>query len=380
MFLHVFKNRLKCLVRDKQALFFTLLFPIILGTLFNLAFQNLNDLDTFSKIKIAMVDNEGYKKDSTFQQVLTSVSGSEKDALFQVTYTSEENANHLLKKDKIQGYILIQNGLNLVIKEDGLYQNIMQSFLDDYKQMQFTIASIIKENPNALESVLQDLGDRNSYLKDVPPGNASPNWVLNYFYCLIAMTCLYGSFWGLKEVTSIQANYSPQGARLNMAPVHKLKVFAASVTAAVTLQFLEILVLLAYLIFILKIDFGNQLGYILLTCITSTVTGVTMGAMVSSLIKKGSENVKSSILIGVSMLMSFLSGLMIADLKYIINDKVPILSYLNPANLITDSFYSLYYFSTHERFFTNILLLWGFNLLFSLITYFVLRGQKYASL
>ena len=380
MFIHVFINRLKCLVRDKQALFFTLLFPIILGTLFNLAFQNLDDMDTFSKIKIGMVENEGYNSDLTFQRVLTSVSGEKKDALFKVTYTSKENAEHLLKKDKIQGYILNQNGLNLVIKENGLYQNIMQSFLDDYKQMQYTIATIIKENPKALESVMKDLGDRNNYLKEVPPGNASPNWVLNYFYCLIATTCMYGSIWGLKEVTSIQANFSPQGARLNMAPVHKLKVFAASVTAAVTLQFFEILALLAYLIFILKIDFGNQLGYIFLTCITSTVTGVTMGAMISSLIKKGSENVKSSILIGVSMLMSFLSGLMIADLKYIINDKVPILSYLNPANLITDSFYSLYYFSTHERFFTNMLILWFFNLLFSLITYFVLRGQKYASL
>ncbi|MDF2556939.1 MAG: type transporter [Bacillales bacterium] len=380
MFFHVFKNRIKCLFRDKQALFFTILFPIILGTLFNLAFQNLNDIDAFSKIKIGMVKNQGYQSDLTFQQVLTSVSGEEKDALFQVTYTSEQNAKQLLKEEKIQGYIFIQDGIQLVIKEDGLYQNIIQSFLNDYKQMQYTIASILKENPSVLESVMKDLGNRKNYLKDVPPGNAAPNWVLNYFYCLIAMTCLYGSFWGLREITSIQANFSPQAARLNMAPVHKLKVFGASMTAAVAIQFFEVLALLAYLIFILKIDFGNQLGYILLTCITSTVTGVTMGAMVSSLIKKGGENFKSGILVSISMLMSFLSGLMIADLKYVIQDKVPILSYLNPANLITDSFYSLYFYSTHDRFFTNILILWGFNILFSLATYFVIKGQKYASL
>ena len=48
--------------------------------------------------------------------------------------------------------------------------------------------------------------------------------------------------------------------------------------------------------------------------------------------------------------MSFLAGLMFVDMKYIIAVKAPFLSYINPAALISDAFYSLYLFDSHSRF------------------------------
>ena len=137
--------------------------------------------------------------------------------------------------------------------------------------------------------------------------------------------------------------------------------------------------LLAFLIGGLGISFGNQIGYIALTCVVGSLTGVTFGTCIGSIVKKG-EGLKIGILIGSTMIMSFLAGMMSADIKYIVMTKAPILGYLNPANLITDSFYALYYYNTHTQFFTDILLLCGFTLLFSSVTYFVLRRQKYASL
>jgi len=149
--------------------------------------------------------------------------------------------------------------------------------------------------------------------------------------------------------------------------------------AATTIQLLELLILLAFLIGVLGISFGDQLGYIALICVAGSLTGVTFGACIGSIIKK-SEGLKIGILIGSTMIMSFLAGMMSADMKYLVMTRAPILGYLNPANLITDSFYALYYYNTHTQFFTNILLLCGFTLLFSAVTYLVLRRQKYASL
>ena len=164
------------------------------------------------------------------------------------------------------------------------------------------------------------------------------------------MACLYGSFWGLKEVTSVQANLSAQAARVNLAPTHKLKVFFVSVLAAVTVQLSIIFLLLLFLVFILKVDFGNQIGYIILTCIIGTFTGVTFGTFIASIVKKG-EGVKVGILVGSSMAMSFLAGMMYLNIKIIISTKVPLLGYLNPANLITDAFYSLYFYDTLTQFY-----------------------------
>jgi len=184
---------------------------------------------------------------------------------------------------------------------------------------------------------------------------------------------------GLNEVIAIQGDLSPQGARVNVAPTHKLKVFTVSIMAAATVQLFVIFVLLAFLTFILKINFGTQIGYILLTCIIGTLTGVTFGTCIASVVKAG-EGVKVGLLIGLSMLMSFLSGMMYDKMKYIVNTKVPILGYLNPANLITDCFYSLYYYNNHIQFFKDIILLCGFTAVFGIITYLVLRRQKYASI
>lgn len=384
MFLHNYLYRLKCIVRDKQAIFWTLLFPIILATLFNMAFSNLSNAETFSEIKIGIINDDEYKKNTDFIKVLDSVSSSKENLngtnLFDVKYISKEEADKLLEDSKIEGYIYFDNGMKLVVKKSGINQTIIKSFLVDFKQTASTIGTIISQNPDAIrDGLLNSISKRTDYLKEVAASKSAPNTVVNYFYTLIAMTCLYGSFLGLKEVVAIQADLSPQGARVDMVPAHKLMLFMASIFAAATVQLFELFILLGYLTLILKVSFGSQLGYIILTCAIGTITGVTFGTCVAAAVKKG-EGIKMGILIGLSMIMSFLSGMMYDKMKYIISTNVPILGYLNPANLITDSFYSLYYYNTHTQFFTDIALLCVFTTIFSIITYFILRRQKYASL
>jgi len=379
MFAHIYLYKLKCFVRDKNLMFWTLLFPIILGLLFWMSLANITSGEGFKNIKIAAVNDAQYKKDVYFDKALESVSQGE-NKLFDVTYTSKENAEKLLKENKIEGYIYLDGGVNLIVKNSGINESIIKVFIDDYVQTISTVNNILEKNPYAMYGSLnKDLSDREQYLSQLPAGSAEPDTGVHYFYTLIAMACMYGSFWGLKEVSAIQANQSLLGARINAAPTHKLKVFSISMLAAVTIQLIEILMLLIFLIFVLKVDFGNQIGYIILTCITGTFTGVSFGAFISSLIKK-SEGIKVAALIGGSMIMSFLAGMMYAGIKVIISNNMPALAYLNPANLIADSFYSLYFYTGHEQYFINTVLLCCFTLLFGFLTYIVLRRQKYASI
>ena len=53
---------MKCLLRDRSTLFWTLLFPLLLSTLFFVAFGHLHsDQDiVFDPIPVAVVDNEAY--------------------------------------------------------------------------------------------------------------------------------------------------------------------------------------------------------------------------------------------------------------------------------------------------------------------------------
>ena len=76
----------------------------------------------------------------------------------------------------------------------------------------------------------------------------------------------------------------------------------------------------------------------------------------------------------------FLSGMMGITMKYVIDKNVPILNKLNPASMITDGFYSLYYYDTLDRFYFNIASLLIFALIMLLISMFSLRRQKYDSI
>ena len=71
---------------------------------------------------------------------------------------------------------------------------------------------------------------------------------------------------------------------------------------------------------------------------------------------------------------------MYAIRSYYVQQYVPVLGYLNPANLIADAFYSLYYYDALGRYFINIALLWAFSAVLCAVTCIVMRRKTYASL
>ena len=380
MFKHIYLARLKCHTRDKTVLIWTLIFPIILATFFGIAFSNLYSGEIFNKIDVAIVDNEAYRNNQALRNALQSANNGD-SPMFNITVTQNEDAINLLDDSKVSAVIDASDDIKLIVKSEGMDQTIIKSFLDQFKQTSSAVTGIISNNPTVMNSGFIDkVADRQDFINNVPiADNKKPDATLNFFYALIAMTCLYCSFLGLKEVNDIQANLSKQGARINLAPVNKIKQFIAGFAAALTVCFAELLVLLAYLTLVIKVDFGTQIPYVLLTCFVGAFVGICFGGMVGAMAKK-SIGVNIAILIGISMILSFLSGLMAEGIIYLVRKNAPILAYINPAALITDSFYSLYYYSTHTRFFINISILSLIGLLFFGIMILLLRRHKYESI
>jgi len=355
-----------------------MMFPLILAVFFNLALSNVNSGEIFKAIDIAVVDDSNYQYDQYFKVALDEASKGD-DRLFNLTVTSKDNADKLLNENKIAGYIVVEEPIKLVVNKSEMNQAIIKSFIDNYMQTVSSINSILLKNPAAQQELISSLSDRQQYVKEVSGTNAEPNNILNYFYTLIAMACMYGCFFGMREVTDIQADISSLAARVNISPVHKLKAFIYSICASLVIHLFEIFILLMFLRFVFNVDFGPKTGYVILTAVLGSMTGISFGAFISAIVKK-SEGIKIAALIGVSMVGSFLAGMMYQNMKYIIAQNVPVLSYLNPANLLTDALYSLYYYDTFSRYTLNIILLCIFIVIFSLGTYLIIRRRKYASL
>ena len=95
---------------------------------------------------------------------------------------------------------------------------------------------------------------------------------------------------------------------------------------------------------------------------------------------KKNDNVKTSILIGISTLFCFLSGMMGITMKYVIDKNIFFLNLINPASMITDGFYSLYYYKTLDRYYFDIISLIIFISIMLIISIRNLRRQKYDSI
>lgn len=370
-------TRLKCLFRNKESMFWSYLFPLLLATCFFFALNNIWNAESFETIPIAY-DNEGAAQDN-FAEVLKAVRVSENKPMFDITYCDKEEAKKLLEDDKIRAYFVGSEKPELVIKNNGINETIMKSFLDSYIRKSAIIKDILQNNPNAFnEGLINDVMQNDSFVEENLSGK-KPDVILVYFYALMAYGCIFAASWGLEEVSTIQANLSERGARINVSPIRKMKLFLINLSAAFTAHMGSILLLFLYMYYVMKIDFGDNLLLLFVVCLIGSLTGMALGGTVGVWVKK-SPGVKEAILIAVVLGGGFLSGMMVHQMKYIIAEKLPILGYINPVNLVSDAMYSLYYYDTYERYITNVLVLCLITILLGLASYIGIRRKNYASI
>lgn len=371
MSFHIFKYTFKSLINDKMALFWMVCFPLILGTFFNLAFSNLMATESFQKVEIA-ITSENIMPVGLEDALMES-------NLFIVSHTTEVEAKEQLSNEEIIGYLKNTDGLELVILNTGINQSIAKIFLDNYVQISTTIYNIIDGNPQIIQTdFLENLEFTQSFTEKAPV-SSSMDMLVVYYYALLAMTCLLSAVAGCYATGIIQANQTKLAARINVAPTNKLKAFLSMISATILFQFMSAIILITYLTQVLNVEFGDRILYIGVLCIVGCFTGTMFGAMFGSLTKFKAE-VKDMLVSNIVMVMSFLSGLMVLQIKYVVQEKAPIIAYINPANLITDGLYALYYYDTFERYFLNLTLLGSLGIIFCTITILILRRQKYASI
>lgn len=378
MFRHIFINRLKILLRSKSAIFWTLVFPLVLATLFNLAFSNLTSSEQFQKIDLAVVNNESFQNEKNFKDLIESLSLTGDDQLFNTKYVDENKAKKLLEDGEVSGYIIIKDKIGVVVKSNGVGPSTIKNVVDNYYQVVSVINNISDYNPETIKNgVLNKLNENTSNFNDISNKNIDASVV--YFYTLIGMVCLYGGAFGVNAVVETEANLSKKGARVSVSPIHKFKLLIASLLAGFVIQYSEVLILLIYLVFILNINFGSQIIPVILLTFVGSFAGISLGTLIGVSNRK-SENMKMSILISSTMLCCFLAGMMVLNMKYIIADKMPILAKINPVNMITDGLYSLYYYETFNRYIYNVISLLIFSLVMIIISYHFIRRKKYDSI
>ncbi len=380
MFFHLFKYELFCSMRNIQAMFWMLAFPIVLGTFFYMAFGNLYEsVELFQAIPIAVVYDDDIKN-QTFSETIDALSSGD-DALFSIDNSAKDktSALSLLENGDVKAVILVGEDISLSVKSESTETSIVKFFLDQYKINEKIITDTINNDPTKLDDVIDAMNISESFIteRSLTDGNRDP--YVQYFYNLLAMSTLFGSMAGLSVVVRTQGNLSDIGARRCVSPENKLVSITAGLLAMTLVNFICSTISLGYLLFVLKINFGAPLLPLLGIIAIASLTGVSMGFFVGSF-GTMSENIKNSILTGVSMILCFFSGLMVGNMYGYVQLYAPWLNKISPAALITDSFYSLNIYDTYDRLIGNLATLLLISIVFIIGGFLLTRRRKYASL
>ena len=367
MFFHNFKYSLKTLFRNKAMIFWTFAFPIILGTFFYLAFSDIENSEKLDIIDVAIIKNEEFESNELYKAVFKELSDKDnKDRLFNIKYIDkddEKEAKELLDNEKISGYLEFVNGKpKLTFKSNGINETIFKYVTEGIVQSAYMGRNVSETKAN---------------LKDISRKNLS--YTMIEFYTLIAMTCLYGGLLGAIAINQNLANMTCQGKRIATAPVKKWQVIISSALSCYITQILGVALLFISTIFALKIDYGNHFFKVVLLSLVGCLAGLSLGIFVATLVKAG-ENAKTGIIISITMAGCFLSGMMGISMKYIVDKNAPIVNKLNPASMITDGFYALYYYDTFDRYYFDLISLLIFAFILIGISCIGLRRQKYDSI
>ena len=361
MFLHSFKNTFKILMRDKTLIFWSLIFPLILGFFFYIGLGNIENSMKFEPINVSVKD--GLRDDKYFDDFLNKL---EKEKIFKLH--DEKN----MDDEKIIAYIKDYDKVEF--KKSGLYESIVESIINAYLRKVLMVEKILRKNPAFNLDVLTGNVD---HIKNISKKNI--NIIYTFFYTLIAMQALYGFNFGLLIIYRYEANLSSLAKRNAIAPIKKSISLLASILAGFIINFSIVLFTILFFNKIYKIDFSNELIPLIFLIGLASLFGVLFGCLIG-LSNKSSIEVKNGIGIAVSMLFSYLAGMMNSDVKIMVQENYPIINKLNPASLINDGIYSLYYYDTLDRYWENIKCLLFLTLLFGLISYLLTRGRQHDSI
>lgn len=378
MFFHNFKYSLKILLKNRMLIFWTFAFPIILGTFFNMAFSNIENSEKFNCINIAIVKTQEFNDNEIYKNAFKELSKDGDNKLFNIKYVDEEKAKELLDNEEISGYLIYNGSSKIVIKKNGVNETIFKTAVDEINQSYGVINGLIQNDTSKIYSKIQDiLKQSDSNIIDISSNKLS--YTMIEYYSLIAMSCMYGGILAMFVINQNLANMSNKGKRVSVSPTKKSTLVFSGVLASYITQILGILLLFLYTIFVLKVDYGQNLGLVILLALIGSLAGLSLGTGVATLVKSN-DNVKSSIILSITMVGSFLAGMMGITMKYVVDTNAPIINKINPVSMITDGLYSLYYYSTLDRYWFDITSLLVFSGLLILISAIQLRRQKYDSI
>lgn len=365
MVFNYYKLKLKELFQNKSTLFFSLTLPILLLTLFNLTIANIDSVNLFETIPIAV-------EDTTVAKTLEEIEISGKEKVFKIIESS--NYEKDLKEEKITAYIKGNKDLEVVVNDYNLYSSLVYETVNMYNHISKMYGKVLAKDININPEEIMDTYNKDNNIKN-KFDSSSKNESLIFFFTILAMACLSAANQGIDigEVLNPKSEMK-YVKRILASPVNRFKLITSQFLGALTFSLLVTYVAVAYLL-ILKASLIEYLPKVIITSTLGTILGLLFGVLISLVLKVKLAS-KYNISAIVYVFSCFLAGMMVNTTPYVIEEKLPIIKYINPATVITKAYKNIYYFENNSSYLLNLFNIFTLIIIFVILILFTTRRRK----
>ena len=357
----------KSLVRTPSVIVWVLAFPLIMSAIFLFMFSGMRTDGVVDPVPVALVTPAGEKDGApagSFEQVVDALAEPGEGQLLDLrrVETAAEAAD-LLAAGEVDGYFeLADDGAPALTvgspytlaSADGasaVNRTILESVASSYVQSRALLEEVARRDPAALAdpaAVADALGIQVA-VEQVQITRARPEEIVRYYYALLGMGALMASQAGMLAVAYAQPGVSALGARRAVSGTSRLRQLAGCVLGAWAVSTVALTLAFAFLRLVVGVDFGGREGLALVSVAVCALLATALGACVGALPIPAGISARSGILTALTCVLSLFAGLYgtaAMELADNLAHTLPWTSWVNPAKLVCDTFYALYYYTS----------------------------------
>lgn len=368
-----FKATVRTLLLTPSAVVWTLIFPIVLATVFNFMFEPMRSTGSVEAVKVAVVADDAWE-DSPFSQVVDTLSEADEPLLAVHPVATEQEARELIAEGSVAGAYIVdaagnegnaeQSGsdeLDAVdaagpadaagaasgsgtaagssdvsastpsasdagaphiilapagsgTSSDASYdvnRAILESVVTSYLQSEALIEELATHDPVALSdpTTIENALGLSVSVREVSLTHAQPDSMVRFYYALLGMASIFAAQLAEESVWHLQPTSSAAGARRAVSGTSRMRLLIPTIGACWAVSTTFLAIAFGYICLTAHINFSGREGLCLAGIAASSLLSCGIGALVGALPGRMGSDSRRGILTALTCLLSLFAGL-----------------------------------------------------------------------
>lgn len=368
-----FKATVRTLLLTPSAVVWTLIFPIVLATVFNFMFEPLRSTGSVEAVKVAVVADDAWE-DSPFSQVVDTLSEADEPLLAVHPVATEQEARELIAEGSVAGAYIVdaagnegnaeQNGSDeldavdaagpadaagaasgsgtaagssdvststssagstgaprIILAPAGsgtgsdasydVNRAILESVATSYLQSEALIEELATHDPVALSdpTTIENALGLSVSVREVSLTHAQPDSMVRFYYALLGMASIFAAQLAGEGVWHLQPTSSAAGARRAVSGTSRMRLLIPTIGACWAVSTTFLAIAFGYICLTAHIDFSGREGLCLVGIAASSLLSCGIGALVGALPGRMGSDSRRGILTALTCLLSLFAGL-----------------------------------------------------------------------